>query len=456
MYGIAVVVIDHIIYLKIKPMLEKREWNKEATKFLNRVWIGNATVMWSRQLFLTGEAWTWKSTLIADVVRHYNGDWVVILCPTWVSSGAVQEKLWTDRWRCFVGTIHSFFGLRPWNHELDHESIVKKLRSVRLLIIDEISMVRRDLFDLIYQYISWLDRLVFVWDFGQLPPVVTKWEMEMFPRNDYRASDSNNWVAEKITLVTKYRQKEWMFADVLDKIRVWWHKQSDIDYLNKKVITREIYDSMTIKPLFICSRNIDAVEANNKMLSLVRWLWLTSECKVYINKDNEKIARKFFANKNNRNTMYEEVLNIKVGCQVMITKNDKVKWYYNWNIWRVNSISANWVEIELENSTTVTVKPELTEMYEKRYNKAYHKIEDIYVGDIIQYPIKLWYAITVHKSQGLTLNSILVDPGEAWMFACWQLYVALSRVTSYEWLWLKRPIKTTDVLVENRVLSLMK
>jgi hypothetical protein len=397
-------------------------------------------VSWKSNIFLTWWAWVWKSSIVNKFLSE---EWknmnVLILAPT--GTAAINVN-----WQ----TIHRFFEIYKWD-SLSAENI-EVLKNLDLLIIDEISMVRADLFDTLDRKMKialwnnlpfWWKRIVLVWDLYQLPPVVTKEEMSIFEWWKYdspyffSAKAYKNWGFSIIELMHIFRQKDNLFIRILNNIRKWIINKEDLDILNERVSDRE-----SNKSIYTTTENKIAESINEWKLKLLKWK--RKEFKASI---SWKFSRDLYPT--------NESLLLKEWCRIICIKNDKELRWSNGSMWVIEKIWNNWLEITFDNWEKHIVPKETWENWKIIFNETKKTFERKIIGNFSQFPVKLWYAITIHKSQGKTFEDTVIDTWR-WISTHWQLYVALSRATSLKWIKLKKPIMESEIIVDPRVNEFME
>ena len=420
----------------------------------------------SKHLFLTGKAGTGKTTFLRYIKEH-SFKKMAVVAPTGVAAinaGGV--------------TIHSLFQIPPGiylpsqrsledfngniynNHTLFKQmrmSADKKelLRELDLLIIDEVSMVRADLLDAIDTVLKHIRRqplipfggvqVLYIGDLFQLPPVAINEEWQLL-KDFYRSPfffDAH--VIQQspplyIELKKIYRQSDDTFINILNNIRNNCCTETDLTHLHKYY-----------KPGFISLQKenfITLTTHNDKAIAINH-----TELKKLPGKSYQfkaEINGEF----NERSFPAEELLQLKKDAQVMFIKNDsgESRKYYNGKIGTIHSIDEKGIQIKFPNETTLlTLEKETWKNIRYHYHKEKDRIDEEELGTFTQYPIRLAWAITIHKSQGLTFDKAIIDAGAS--FAAGQVYVALSRLTSLSGLVLKSRIDPHCIHTDERVLE---
>lgn len=424
----------------IKVFEENPEW-KRAWELIHQE---------SRSVNLAGKAGTGKSTFLRALAKFSNKK-IVLTAPTGIAALNIRGV-----------TLHSFFGL-PFgpllmnDHRLMHPKVNatkrKVLEKMDVLVIDEISMVRPDILDAIDLTMRLILRngepfggkqLLLVGDNFQLEPVVKQEEwaiLEEYYEHHYffAAHAFQKLDCETIELKTIYRQTDPYFIDLLNKVRIGGINLSDLDELNSRYETRLPAHLDEPFSIILASRSITVAFENMQRLSK-----LPGEKKQF----KALITGSYAV----QNYPTDEVLQLKEGAQVIMIRNDMNKRWVNGSLGRITNISEKLLEVELETGKLVVVEPEMWEQTEYHYDSAKKEITEKITGTFKQFPLKLAWAITVHKSQGLSFNKVILNM-EGGAFAAGQLYVALSRCRSLEGLTLVQKIKPTDIKVSRPVLE---
>jgi len=368
-------------------------------------------------------------------------------------------------------TIHSMFGLPlrtflPTTDRIDsslanniidlqqhfkyRKDKLKLLREVEVLIIDEVSMLRADVLDMMDFSLRFILRnnqrfggvqMLFIGDLYQLPPVVRdEHVLKMF----YNSPFFFDSLAIKdiplltIELTKVYRQTDQGFLEILNAIRDGDVANIDFNHLNERYDPG--FEAGEEPYVYLCSHNKMADDINQEKLKDIKVSPKSYEAKLFGEfKENQ------FPN--------EQFLELKVGAQVMFIRNDITgeKKYFNGKLGEISSLDENEVKVILEGSEReITVKREVWE--QKKYSLDTDKnIKEEVLGSFEQFPIKLAWAVTIHKSQGLTFDKVIIDAGKS--FTAGQVYVALSRCRTLEGIVLKSKITPEVIFKDNRILK---
>ena len=397
--------------------------------------------------FLTGRAGTGKTTFLHNVQKMVGKNFV-ILAPTGVAAILAGGD-----------TIHSFFGLplevcAPGTCGRMNPERILTLRHADTIIIDEVSMVRCDIIDAIDYTMRKMLRttlpfggkqVIFMGDMFQLPPVVkTGVEKEML-RDVYRTEEFFFYKANvikrmrlaKIEFQKVYRQDEdQTFLRILENVRLNKVTPEDIMQLNKRVQSPTAEDELVIT---LASVNKTADKINQERLAAI-----DAEAFLYEGTITGKFEEKKFP--------VDLELYLKVGAQVMFTRNDQQRRWANGTLAKVVKLNKDEIHVKLESGDTYVVPCCSWDSCTYEYDRETKKIKKEVVGTFTQYPLKLAWAITVHKSQGMTFDKMSIDLSRGF-FASGQLYVALSRVRTLEGLFLSRNIVPQYAYTNREIIS---
>ena len=441
------------------PELEESTLPAEiAAKFINYT---------SRHVFLTGKAGTGKTTFLRKLIRltHKKS---VIVAPTGIAAinaaGVTIHSLFQLPFGAFfpdaAGNIinqnisFNFNTPRTIVKHLNMQGNKRRmLQELELLVIDEVSMLRADMLDAIDFALRYVRRnrnvpfggvqLLFIGDLHQLPPVVKndEWRvMAGFYKSIYffDALALQNNPPVYIELDKIYRQDDAVFIDLLNNLRNNKITSEDTALL-KKHFKADFKPSADENYITLTTHNNKADSINRERLAQ-----LNSKSHFF----DAKIQGEFneYAHPNDKR------LELKVGAQIMFIKNDMTqeKRYYNGKIGVIHHIEKDLVEVELpEDQVVIQVSPYTWENVKYKLNEATNEIQENVAGSFVQYPIKLAWAITVHKSQGLTFDKAIIDVGDA--FAPGQAYVALSRLRSFKGLVLTSHLRDSGLQQDQNI-----
>lgn len=405
-------------------------------------------------MFITGDAGVGKSTLIKYFIKNTNKN-VAVIAPTGVAALNIGGQ-----------TIHSFCLLPPrliTRNDLKVVTNEKKLRMyerVDTIIIDEVSMVSSNIMQAIHDFLLINvenagepfagKQIILVGDLMQLPPVVSS-QIARDVHNDMYGGkwffDATIWkktLYHKIKLTRNFRQKDQHFIDLLNKVKYGEVEQKDIDAINERYTGRSITSDAPV----LCTLNAMVDNINQAMLRRI---------------DSEliELVGKVEGDFKLKNCNAAEVIRIKKGAKVMILNNDiEGRW--------VNGTFGTFIGVEhsrMDGESYVIIKVNDTEFrvgkneyeqYKYDYDRSSGSLTSKVVGTFVQFPIKVAFGISIHKSQGCTLDKAHIDFGDNPAFDHGQVYVALSRCRTFEGITLARKLTKEDIKIDPQIKYFMK
>jgi hypothetical protein len=419
----------------------------------------------SRDIFLTGKAGTGKTTFL-KYLRENCAKQMAVVAPTGVAAinaGGV--------------TLHSFFqlpfspfvpgtkGFSTKNEVINRHNLIGRLRmtnekkkvlqELELLVIDEISMVRCDVLDAIDTVLRHFRKryyerfggvqMLFIGDMFQLPPVIKEPEWKLLSEfyNSPYFFDSTV-IREELPVYIEfnkiYRQSEEKFIRLLNQVR-----NNELDEEGMKILESRYQPAFTREPqdgyIILTTHNNIAGNTNTNELAK-----LNTPSFIY----NAEIKEDFPGNA----YPADEILELKAGAQVMFIKNDsdKAKRYFNGKIGVITKLEQEKIMVQCKDEPEeIEVQKEKWENIRYVVDKTTLQMEEEVLGSYVQYPLRLAWAITIHKSQGLTFEKAIIDAGEA--FAPGQVYVALSRCISLNGMILQSKIRPHNLFMDRRIVE---
>ncbi len=456
--------------------MNKIEINQDFSKALN------VLLNTKENIFITGKAGTGKTTflkLATEELKKKNKKFVVLATTGVAALNAGGQ------------TIHSFF---HFGRDVSYSRIYKadpsqiaKYQHLDTIIIDEASMLRADLLDCIDKFlrinasteekkkISFAGvQMVFIGDLYQLPPVVKNDESEQFtgelPQNEDdiislitakrrpKKYDScyflSSFCLRKsflhiINFNKIYRQSDEQFINILNDMRENNISQNEIDILNQQTTMENIPSVIKLTTMNETANNYNKQELQK--------LNKATEQNFYaiIEGNRDKIKPNDYPT--------EQTITLRVGARIMMLINDPDGKYINGTMGTVTRININKqsffnssITVKLDNGHTINVARNKWTMYETRWSEQEQDYVKVEVASFKQYPIRLAWAITIHKSQGKTFDRILVDLGTKGAFASGQTYVAISRCRSMQGINLVIPIQLKDIIVDDKIKQLLE
>jgi hypothetical protein len=421
----------------------------------------------SRNIFLTGKAGTGKTTFL-KYIKETCPKQMAVVAPTGVAAinagGVTMHSFFQLPFGPFIPEAGSGFGNN--NEELSNRNSLigrlkmtsekkKIIRELELLIIDEISMVRCDMLDAVDTILRHIRRkhherfggmqVLFIGDMYQLPPVIKEAEWNYLREYYNSPFFFDSWVIKEdpplyIEFNKIYRQSEEKFIRLLNQVR-----NNQIDEEGEELLMSRFQPSFRRKKndgyIVLTTHNEKAKSINsNELINLTASVY---SFEAEITGDFPESA--FPA---------DELLQLKAGAQVMFIKNDseKIKRYFNGKIGAVTEIDNEKIVVKCEDDPDeIDVKKEKWENIRYTMNNSTRQQEEEVLGTFTQYPLRLAWAITIHKSQGLTFEKAIIDAGEA--FAPGQVYVALSRCTTLDGVVLQSRIKQNGFFADERIVK---
>lgn len=401
-----------------------------------------------KHIFLSGKAGTGKTTFLKKL-NQLTFKKFAIVSPTGVAAFNAGGT-----------TIHSLLGLplRPYIPDnpgaLDEVRFDARkktlLRELELIVVDEVSMLRADVADAMDHILRKTRSLnkpfggiqvLYIGDLFQLPPVVVNtWEQLSSYYKSPFFIDSLAFAETKpvfLELENVYRQNDSNFIELLNQIRDGSIHQYLLDQLNRNYLRSDT--ETDVDCISLTTHNYKANDINTAKLNALP--------------GEEYLLRASTTGVFDVDLPVDKELKLKIGAQVMLLKNDKEKTknYFNGKIGTVHKILKDRIFITFQNNETVEVERETWRNLNYEFDNTSKSILQTEVGTFHQFPVKLAWAITIHKSQGLTFDKAIIDTGEA--FSHGQIYVALSRLRSLNGLQLKTKITSSALAIDPRIIS---
>lgn len=414
-------------------------------------------------IFLTGKAGTGKSTLLSYFREHSKKN-IAVVAPTGIAAMNIAGS-----------TIHAFFDfpLTYIDPDAIHKSrkLTKIYENIDTIIVDEVSMVRSDMIDGMDKALR-INKLpnspfggvqmIFVGDLFQLPPVVTE-ESKQYIKNNYKSEyffdakvfevsednvlfddivETKDIKLHKIQLENIFRQSDESFKSILNKIRMGVIDKEDLFKLNLRYKRDTKYlASSTDLTITLTTTNRIADTVNEYRLA---------QLETPMHEYTATVDGEF------NNNVYPtlETLRLKTGAQIMMLKNDPERRWVNGSLGIITHLDTNSIRVDI-NGKNHEIIPESWRKIRYGINDETKRLEEIEIGSFTQIPIRLAWAVTIHKSQGQTFEKAFIDLSGG-IFAHGQLYVALSRCKSLEGIILKSMIKESDLIVDRRIVEWME
>jgi ATP-dependent exoDNAse (exonuclease V) alpha subunit len=396
-------------------------------------------------VLLHGRAGTGKTTLIHSLKKE--GFRHVVVAPTGIAALNAGGQ-----------TIHKFFGIPPRIVNLDdikpRHRLGSILRRIDIIVIDEISMVRADLLDVVDKTLRVkLDadkpfggrKLLLVGDFLQLPPIVEEADAPILEHRGYEfthAFGARCLFAQQLKLIelsTVYRQSDPEFLDLLHNVRNGERLEDTVRRLNLRCHRQH---RSTTKPVILTARTEAALEYNRQGLAA-----LPGSATRFVGtiEDDFRITRDKLP--------APEHLDLKKNARIMMVKNDPEHRWVNGSLGTISNLSESAVWVQLDGSSSEEeVHPATWESIEYQYDRMTQRVNPVVVGTYTQFPIVPAWAMTIHKAQGLTLDDVRIDLGYG-AFSPGQTYVALSRARSLDGLSFTQPLRVSDVMADTKLVE---
>lgn len=413
----------------------------------------------NKSVFLTGKAGTGKTTFLNDFVKKTRKKHIIV-APTGIAAinagGVTIHSLFAIPSRTFVPTTEHIDPNLAMNinelfpHFKYRKDKLDLFREIELIVIDEVSMLRADLLDMMDHSLRRVRRnqlpfggtqLLLIGDLYQLPPVVRDDAAQILSKFYETPFFFSAKALQKVSLVTVelmkvYRQKDEEFLDILNAVRHADISSQKLDQLNSRY--KPEFEPDNESYIHLCSHNRIADHINQKKLAE-----LTEDSHLYKATVIGDFKESQYPN--------EETLELKEGAQIMFIRNDSspAKKFYNGKLAEISYLDDDTVKVILhETKEEITLTQEVWE--HKKYSlDADKNIKTEVLGSFEQYPIRLAWAVTIHKSQGLTFDRVIIDAGKS--FASGQVYVALSRCRTLDGIVLKSEIPQKAIYKDPRI-----
>lgn len=430
--------------------LPQIEVNPQLQRAFDLITAGN------RHVLIIGKAGTGKSTFL-NYLRAHSKKQLAVLAPTGVAAVNIDGV-----------TIHSFckfsidITLEKVRRHKAKSNARKVLKQLDTIVIDEISMVRADLLDCVNRFLQLNGprphqifggiQMVFIGDLYQIPPVVKR-DLAQFFTTHYpspyffssQVFTEHGQSFELVEFEKIYRQADTKFINILNAIR-----NNTVDAAHLQVLNARLQPEFTPDAnefwVHITGTN-DAV----KRLNDAKLARLTHPEKQYVANVSGGVTKESFP--------ADAELKLKVGAQVMMVNNDPDGRWVNGSIGQITKIksdkgsSHDTIFVRLTSGDEVAVYPHAWDVFKYEVDESTHALTTSKIGSFTQYPLRLAWALTVHKSQGKTFERVIVDLGTT--FTPGQMYVALSRGTSLEGLVLKKAVTTKNIFIDYRIVNFL-
>lgn len=411
----------------------------------------------SQSVFLTGKAGTGKTTFLHYIRKNVDKN-VIVAAPTGVASinagGVTLHSLLQLPFEPFIPNLEGKKKL-DFHFKL-RKSKIEMLRELELLIIDEVSMLRADMLDAIdymlkryrnNQQLFGGVQILFIGDMYQLPPVAQQHEWDQLKQYYpspffFHAQALQNNMPLYVELKTIYRQSDQVFIDILNRIRNNCTTTSDLQILNQRY-NPSFKLTAENRYIVLCTHNYKADKINSEQLDNLQTKGVSFSGKITGDFADNSLPTDFN-------------LVLKIGAQVMFVKNDvgEKRRYYNGKLAVISHLSKDKIIVRFEDGNEMELEEETWRNVRYSLNEDSGNIQEEELGAFTQYPIRLAWAITIHKSQGLTFDRVVIDAGQA--FAAGQVYVALSRCTSLDGIVLFSRITADSIHTDENAIAFSK
>ncbi|MBD8347313.1 helix-turn-helix domain-containing protein [Dysgonomonas sp. HGC4] len=411
----------------------------------------------SQSVFLTGKAGTGKTTFLHYIRKNVDKN-VIVAAPTGVASinagGVTLHSLLQLPFEPFIPNLEGKKKL-DFHFKL-RKSKIEMLRELELLIIDEVSMLRADMLDAIdymlkryrnNQQLFGGVQILFIGDMYQLPPVAQQHEWDQLKQYYpspffFHAQALQNNMPLYVELKTIYRQSDQVFIDILNRIRNNCTTSGDLQILNQRY-NPSFKLTAENRYIVLCTHNYKADKINSEQLDNLQTKGVSFSGKITGDFTDNSLPTDFN-------------LVLKIGAQVMFVKNDvgEKRRYYNGKLAVISHLSKDKIVVRFEDGNEMELEEETWRNVRYSLNEDSGNIQEEELGAFTQYPIRLAWAITIHKSQGLTFDRVVIDAGQA--FAAGQVYVALSRCTSLDGIVLFSRITADSIHTDQNAIAFSK
>lgn len=403
--------------------------------------------------FITGKAGTGKSTLLRTFREESS-----LVCPVLAPTGVAALNVGGE-------TIHRFFRFAPGMSIKDarRRGINRRdeplWRTIDAFIIDEISMVRADLLDCVDSFLRSAlgnpdpfggKRIIAIGDLAQLPPVVARQEQEAFSKayetpyffssravQELLATENFRWQE----LETVYRQTDKSFIHLLNTIRDRTTSEADLNTLNRRVKQLSRQEEQA-RDIILTTTNDQADKINDSHLDSLKEPLFQYEAHVV-------------GDFKDKDAPTDMCLRLKKGARVMCIANDSGGTYVNGSLGTVEALDAVSVTVKLDDETIITLGTHTWTLFQSRFDEDTKSLQQEKLGSFEQIPLRLAWAVTIHKSQGKTFDRLVLDL-ERGAFAHGQVYVALSRCRSLQGITLTKPIQPHHLHVDEAVTNFIQ